>query len=239
MKTQVYTSLSRGHRNHGWLDTHHTFSFANYYNPDRMHFGALRVFNDDIVLGGEGFGMHPHNDMEIITIPLYGALEHKDSLGHHGIIGAGEVQVMSAGTGIRHSEFNANGALPVSLLQIWVIPNKRSVEPRYQQMRVELLDDRNRLIPVVTPDPKEKNALWIHQDAWLSLGSFDLGKELKYKLKHPGNGVFAMVIDGSFTVADQKLALRDAVGVWDSNVIPLKADTDGARILLIEVPMME
>ena len=238
MKTALYTAASRGHMDHGWLDTHHTFSFASYYDPDRMHFGALRVLNDDIVVGGEGFGTHPHDNMEIISIPIAGDLEHRDSMGHHGVIKAGDVQVMSAGTGVRHSEFDASQIMPVNFFQIWIIPNKRNVEPRYQQMTLDFLNTRNRLTQIVTPNPQD-DVLWIHQDAWLSSGEFDEGASTEYAIKRAGNGVFVMVIDGEFTVEGQKLGPRDGLAVWDTDRIKITADTPDARILLIDVPLIE
>jgi redox-sensitive bicupin YhaK (pirin superfamily) len=236
MKTTLYKASTRGHADHGWLDTYHTFSFANYYDPTRIHFGALRVINDDIVEGGEGFGKHPHDNMEIISIPLYGALEHGDSMGNKGVIKAGDVQVMSAGTGVIHSEFNADAKDPVNFFQIWVFPNKKNVQPRYQQMTLDYLHHRNELQQVVSPDPDDAG-LWIHQDAWFSIGQYDKDKEEKYTIKKKGNGVWIMVIEGEFTVAGQKLHRRDGFGISDIDSVDIKADTDNARILVIDVPM--
>ncbi|WP_108821730.1 pirin family protein [Dysgonomonas sp. Marseille-P4361] len=239
MNTTLFRASSRGHANHGWLDSRHTFSFANYYNPDRINFGALRVVNDDIVAGGEGFGTHPHDNMEIVSIPLYGDLEHKDSMGHTEVIRSGEVQVMSAGTGITHSEYNANKEKPVSFFQIWVFPNERNVTPRYDQRKFDFLEKKNQLVQLVGPkDDKENTGMWMHQDAWFSMGTYDKGVEFEYKPKKAGNGVFAMVVEGEFTVAGQKLNHRDALGVSDTDVVKLTADTDNARILLIDVPMV-
>lgn len=236
MKTVLYRASTRGHKYHGWLDTHHTFSFADYYDPDRVHFGALRVINDDIVKGGEGFGTHPHDNMEIISIPLYGDLEHKDSMGHTEVIRPGEVQVMSAGTGILHSEYNSNPDRPVNFFQIWVFPNKKNVEPRYDQRAFDFIHSKNKLVQIVSPN-KEDDNLWIHQDAWFSIGTFDKGTTIEYKPKKKGNGVWAMVVDGEFTVADEKLHHRDGLGVWETDSVKVTADTDNARILLIDVPM--
>lgn len=239
MNTTLFRASSRGHANHGWLDSRHTFSFANYYNPDRINFGALRVVNDDIVAGGEGFGTHPHDNMEIVSIPLYGDLEHKDSMGHTEVIRSGEVQVMSAGTGITHSEYNANKEKPVSFFQIWVFPNERNVTPRYDQRKFDFLEKKNQLVQLVGPkDDKENTGMWMHQDAWFSMGTYDKGVEFEYKPKKAGNGVFAMVVEGEFTVAGQKLNHRDALGVSDTDVVKLTADTGNARILLIDVPMV-
>lgn len=239
MKTTLYRASSRGHANHGWLDARHTFSFANYYDPTRIHFGALRVVNDDIIAGGEGFGTHPHDNMEIITIPLYGDLEHKDSMGHTEVINAGEVQVMSAGSGITHSEYNANEYKPVNLFQIWVFPDKKDVEPRYDQRKFDYIHTKNQLIQVVGPkNDTENTGLWIHQNAWFNIGTFDKGVEFEYKVKKQGNGLFAMVVDGEFTIEGQDLHHRDALGVSEKDNIRIVADTDNARILLIDVPMV-
>ena len=238
MKTTLYRASSRGHANHGWLDSYHTFSFANYYDPNRINFGALRVVNDDIVKGGEGFGTHPHDNMEIVSIPLYGDLEHKDSMGHTEVIHSGEVQVMSAGTGITHSEYNSNENKPVNFFQIWVFPNKKDVEPRYDQRAFEFDHKKNELIQIVGPvNDKENSGLWIHQDAWFNIGTFSKGSQVYYKVKRGGNGVFAMVVEGEFTIGDQKLYHRDAVGISDVEQVKLSADTENARILLIDVPM--
>lgn len=238
MKTTLYRASSRGHANHGWLDSYHTFSFANYYDPNRINFGALRVVNDDIVKGGEGFGTHPHDNMEIVSIPLYGDLEHKDSMGHTEVIHSGEVQVMSAGTGITHSEYNSNENKPVNFFQIWVFPNKKNVEPRYDQRAFEFDHKKNELIQIVgSVNDKENSGLWIHQDAWFNIGTFSKGSQVDYKVKRGGNGVFAMVVEGEFTIGDQKLYHRDAVGISDVEQVKLSADTENARILLIDVPM--
>lgn len=238
MKTTLYRASSRGHAYHGWLDSYHTFSFANYYNPDRINFGALRVVNDDIVKGGEGFGTHPHDNMEIVSIPLYGDLEHKDSMGHTEVIHAGEVQVMSAGTGITHSEYNSNEDKPVNFFQIWVFPDKRNVTPRYDQRAFDYIHSKNQLVQIVGPkDDADNTGLWIHQNAWFNIGTFEKGKEIEYKIKGKGNGIFAMVIEGEFTVEGQKLHHRDGFGIQDTDTVKITADSDNARILLIDVPM--
>jgi len=236
MKSVLYKASTRGHANHGWLDTYHTFSFANYYNPERINFGALRVVNDDIVEGGEGFGRHPHDNMEIVSIPLYGALEHKDSMGSKGVIQAGEIQVMSAGTGVFHSEFNANWDKPVNFFQIWVFPKKKDVEPRYEQKAFDFIHDKNKLVNIVSPDGKD-GSLWVNQDTWFSLGTFDKDTETEYKLKKSGDGLFAMVVEGEFMVGEHTLGRRDAVGLWELEDVKIKALSDDARLLLIEVPM--
>ncbi|NDW09760.1 pirin family protein [Dysgonomonas sp. 520] len=236
MRTVLYKANTRGHANHGWLDTHHTFSFANYYDPDRINFGALRVVNDDIVEGGKGFGTHPHDNMEIVSIPLKGGLKHGDSMGNGGIIHEGEVQVMSAGTGVLHSEFNAYHDKPVNFFQIWVFPNKNDVKPRYEQKKMDFPEHRNKLSEIVTPTPTD-HSLWIHQNAWFNIGMFDKNVSIDYALKDKGNGVFVMVIEGKFNVSGTELDKRDAIGIWETDSINLKALSDDAQILLIEVPM--
>jgi len=226
----------RGHANHGWLDTNHTFSFANYYNPDRMHFGVLRVLNDDHVAAGAGFGTHPHENMEIITIPLEGDLEHKDSMGTQEVIKNGDVQVMSAGTGIYHSEYNANKDRPVKFFQIWVFPNKRNVEPRYDQITLEAPKMENQFMQILSPN-SEDEGVWIHQNAWFDLGKFESGKSVVHSLRDgKSNGVFAMVIDGKFKIEDQELSPRDSFGIWEVDTLSIEAIETG-RLLLMEVPM--
>lgn len=236
METMVlHKAETRGHANHGWLDAHHSFSFANYYNPERMHFGVLRVLNDDQIAAGMGFGTHPHDNMEIITIPLEGDLQHKDSMGNSAVIKNGDVQVMSAGTGIMHSEFNPNKDQQTKLLQIWVFPNKRNVEPRYDQLTLKTEDRHNKLQQILSPNADD-DGVWIHQDAWFHLGNFDKGSETEYTLKKTGNGVYAFVLNGDVTINGQALNKRDGLGVWDTEKLAIKADND-AEILLMEVPM--
>ena len=236
MKTIIYKDSSRGHLNHGWLDTHHTFSFAGYYNPERVNFGALRVVNDDVVQGGEGFGTHPHDNMEIVSIPLYGELEHKDSMGHISVIRPGEIQVMSAGSGITHSEYNAQEDKPLNFFQIWVFPNKQDVKPRYDQREFDFIHNKNKLVTVVSPESVD-SGLWLHQDVWFSIGTFDKDSTIEYKVKKEGNGVFVMVIDGDFDVNGINLTHRDAVGIWETDIIKVTSQSEDARILLIDVPM--
>lgn len=195
----LHKASGRGHADHGWLVSRHTFSFAGYYNPERMSFGLLRVLNDDFVEAGEGFGTHPHDNMEIISIPLEGDLEHRDSMGNTSVITSGEIQVMSAGTGITHSEYNKNNDRPVKFLQIWVFPNKRNVSPRYDQIRIDEAAMRNSLLQVVSPNPEDEG-VWIHQDAWFHLGKFDKDFTTSYSLKKKENGVYAFVLDGDFTI---------------------------------------
>jgi len=227
---------SSGHANHGWLDSYHTFSFANYYNPERIHFGALRVLNDDTVSAGMGFGTHPHDNMEIISIPTFGDLEHKDSMGTVSVIKQGDVQVMSAGTGVTHSEYNKNSDKPVKFFQIWIIPNKENVKPRYDQIKLKAEDRKNKLQQIVSPNPDDEG-MWIHQDAWFHLGSLDKDTELIYNLKKNGNGVYVFVIEGEVTVNEQKLSRRDGLEITDTEQLNIKADSE-AEILLMEVPML-
>lgn len=234
MKTVLHKANTRGHANHGWLDSHHTFSFAGYYDPTRVHFGALRVLNDDIVAGGNGFGQHPHDNMEIVSIPLKGALEHRDTTGRHEIIKTNDVQIMSAGSGIAHSEFNASKNDQVNFLQIWVFPKLRNIQPRYEQKTFKPEDRVNQLQTVVAP--ASEGAIHINQDAWFSLGTLKKGTAASYDLKKSGNGVYAFVIDGDVTLNDQKLNKRDGLGVWETEKLSITADSD-AEILLMEVPM--
>ena len=235
MNTILHKAETRGHANHGWLDSHHTFSFANYYNPERMHFGVLRVLNDDIVDEGKGFSTHPHDNMEIISIPLEGDLEHKDSMGNTAVIREGDVQVMSAGTGIYHSEYNKNSDRKVKFLQIWVFPDKKDVEPRYDQISLKDLETKNEFFRILSPDPDDKG-VWIHQDAWFHLGEFSQGISTVYKLNKSGNGVYAFVIDGEAEINGQKLNKRDGYGMWDITSLQFKSITD-SKVLLMEVPM--
>jgi redox-sensitive bicupin YhaK (pirin superfamily) len=235
MKTVLHTSDSRGHANHGWLNSHHTFSFANYYNPERIHFGMLRVLNDDTVSAGRGFGTHPHDNMEIISIPLEGDLEHKDSMGNTAVIKQGDVQVMSAGTGVYHSEYNKNEDSEVKFLQIWVFPNKKNVTPRYDQISTADIEKKNTFYQVVSPNQHDEG-VWMHQDAWFHIGQFDEAKEETYKIRKPGNGVYAFVLEGNAEVEGQSLNKRDGFGVWDTEEITISAQP-GSKILLMEVPM--
>lgn len=234
--TVLHKADSRGKANHGWLNSHHSFSFANYYNPDRMNFGVLRVLNDDVVSAGMGFGTHPHNNMEIISIPLEGDLEHKDSMGTAAVIKQGDIQVMSAGTGIMHSEYNANKDKPVKFLQIWVFPNKKDVKPRYDQITLDLEDRKNKLQQVLSPNPDDAG-VWIHQNAWFNLTSLEAGKSLTYEVNDPvNNGVYAFLIEGEATINGQSLERRDGFGLWDIDKLDIKADSN-TELLLMEVPM--
>ncbi|MEM9920015.1 MAG: pirin family protein [Bacteroidota bacterium] len=235
MKTVLHKADTRGHANHGWLDSHHTFSFANYYNPERTNFGVLRVLNDDVVSGGRGFGTHPHDNMEIISIPLSGALQHKDTLGNTHVIRKGNVQVMSAGTGIRHSEYNDHSDEEVRFLQIWLFPERRNVEPRYDDILFDPKDLHNNLLQVLSPNPEDEG-VWIHQKAWFHMGEFDKNFETTYEIKRSGNGVYAFVLEGDVTIEGQPLNRRDGYGLWDVDKLHIKADKD-AQLLLMEVPM--
>ena len=235
-KRTLHKANTRGHANHGWLNAHHSFSFANYYDPTRVHFGALRVLNDDTIAPGMGFGRHPHDNMEIITIPLEGAIEHQDSMGHREVIQSGDIQVMSAGTGIAHSEYNANKDKPLKLLQIWVIPRENNVSPRYGQATLRREDRINKLQQIVSPGPA-KEGIWINQDAWFHLGTLEKGCQAEYQIKKKGNGVYAFVIDGDVTINGVSLNKRDALGISDTDKLSITADS-AAELLLIEVPMI-
>lgn len=236
-KTVLHKANSRGHANHGWLNSFHTFSFANYYDPERMQFGALRVLNDDTVAPGMGFGTHPHKNMEIISIPLSGDLEHKDSMGNVTVIRHGDIQVMSAGKGITHSEYNKNQDREVKFLQIWVQTNQQNVIPRYDQITLNIGDRKNRLQQILSPN-KEDEGVWIYQNAWFHLGTFDTNHAVDYKLKGKNNGVYAFVINGEFTIEGQQLNNRDGIGIWDTDQFTLVSHSDHAEILLMEVPMI-
>jgi redox-sensitive bicupin YhaK (pirin superfamily) len=235
MKSVLHRANTRGHANHGWLDTHHTFSFANYQNPERMHFGVLRVLNDDRVAGGKGFGKHPHDNMEIISIPLEGDLEHQDSMGNVAVIREGDVQVMSAGTGIHHSEYNKNPDEEVKFLQIWMFPREKNVEPRYDQISTSDVKKKNAFYQVLSPS-KDDAGVWVHQDAWFHLGEFDAGVSEQYSIKKPGNGVYLFVLEGEVDVEGQTLTKRDGFGLWDTDKVSLKAN-ENAKVLLMDVPM--
>jgi quercetin 2,3-dioxygenase len=236
-KTTPHKANTRGHADHGWLDTWHTFSFAGYYDKDRVHFGALRVLNDDTVAPGTGFGRHPHDNMEIVSIPLSGELRHQDSMGHVQVLRPGDVQVMSAGTGLTHSEENDSDENALKFLQIWVIPNKRNVAPRYEQVTIDEAKQRNAFQQLVSPDPGDEGS-WIHQDAWFHLGVFDAGISQSYRLKQTGNGLYAFVISGGAVVEAQDLSPRDGIGIEDANEVSLSFTEPETRLLLIEVPMI-
>ena len=233
MKKIIHRAKDRGIQDHGWLKAAHSFSFANYHDPAKMHFGLLRVLNDDIVAPGMGFGTHGHDNMEIVTLPLSGTLAHKDSLGSEGNIKRGEVQIMSAGKGIQHSEFNGSSTDEVNLLQVWVFPKERNIEPRYDQRSFE--DVVNGFKTVVSPD-KEDDAMWINQDAFFTLGNFTAGQKASYKIKRSGNGAYVFLIEGSAGIEEVVLDKRDAVGIYDTEEFEI-AFKEGSKVLIIEVPM--
>ncbi|TAF34066.1 MAG: pirin family protein [Cytophagales bacterium] len=231
----LHKAAKRGYANHGWLESYHSFSFASYYNPEQMHFGVLRVLNDDRIAGGAGFGTHPHDNMEIVSIPLSGALEHKDSMGNVAVISKGEIQVMSAGTGISHSEKNKNTKEEAKFLQIWIIPNKRNVTPRYDQIKLNAEERVNTFQQILSPSPNDAG-VWIHQDAWFHLADFEPGKSSDYQIKKSGNGVYAFVLSGTATINGIELEARDGLGVWNTDKIEVKANSQ-LEILLMDVPM--
>lgn len=236
MNTVLHKADTRGDANHGWLQSKHTFSFANYHNPERMHFGVLRVLNDDKVAPGMGFGTHPHQNMEIISIPLEGDLEHKDSMNNIAVIKSGDIQVLSAGTGITHSEYNKNKNKEVKFLQIWVFPKTKNVKPRYDQITLDETKRNNQFQQVLSPNPDDAGVL-VNQDAWFSMTNLDKNKELSYQLNNPEkNGVYVFVLKGNATVNNQSLNNRDGFGVWDVNQLDIKADSN-TELLLMEVPM--
>jgi len=235
MNTVLHKSSSRGQVNHGWLNARHSFSFANYYNPDRMNFGVLRVLNDDVISGGNGFGLHPHENMEIISIPLDGALAHKDNMGNESVIKSGDIQVMSAGTGIMHSEFNHSADADVKLLQIWLDPKTKNVMPRYDQITLDAKKVKNKMHQILSPN-KEDDGVWIHQNAWFHLGNIDKGKQVNYTLKDAKNGVYAFILEGEVSIENQVLNKRDGFGVWNTKEIKIITNSN-SKILLLEVPM--
>ncbi|WP_074408694.1 MULTISPECIES: pirin family protein [Aquimarina] len=235
MKTVLHKSNTRGKAEYGWLNSHHSFSFANYYDPKRMNFGVLRVLNDDIVAPGMGFKKHPHDNMEIISIPLEGDLEHKDSIGNTTVIKQGDIQVMSAGTGVFHSEHNKNRDRDVKFLQIWIVPNKKDVEPRYDQITLNSKNLQNQLYQILSPNTDDLG-VWIHQDAWFYIGELEMGNVQNYTLKDPKSGVYTFVLDGDVTIENQNLHKRDGFGLWETDHIKIKADSN-SKVLLMEVPM--
>jgi redox-sensitive bicupin YhaK (pirin superfamily) len=236
MKTILYPAKERGHVNLGWLDSFHSFSFGQYHDPKKVHFGALRVVNDDSIAGGGGFGTHPHDNMEIVTIPLEGKLAHKDSTGNEGIISKGDVQIMSAGTGIRHSEYNASSTDYAKLLQIWVFPKQKNIKPAYGQKTFDLKDRYNNWQVVVSPDANE-NGLNINQDARFSLVNLEAGKSISYDMKWKDAGLYLFVIDGAVKSEGQTLTNRDALGISETEKVQIEA-VSNAQVLAIEVPLV-
>ena len=236
MKTTLHKSNTRGEANHGWLKSRHTFSFASYHNPERMSFGALRVLNDDLVAASKGFGTHPHDNMEIISVVLKGSLKHKDTMGNEHVIKEGDVQIMSAGTGVAHSEYNNSNFDDVSFLQIWVIPEKRNIKPRYAQKDFSALRKRNVIQTVVSPT-EESGSLPINQNSFFSILDLEEAKSSSYQVKNSGNGVYIFVLDGSVSVGDQILETRDGLGIENTGSFEITANSD-SKVLLIEVPML-
>ncbi len=235
MNIMIHKSESRGHANHGWLDTYHTFSFGMYHEPSRIHFGMLRVLNDDFVIGGAGFGKHNHDNMEIISIPLQGSLAHSDSTGNEGVISTGDVQIMSAGSGIQHAEYNASETELVNFLQLWIIPKEKNIQPRYDQLSFTKEQLRNQLRPIVSATEKE-GTLWINQDAELYLGEFDASIEISHDIKSANHGIYIFVIEGSLTIGDITLNKRDGIGIYDTDSV-LATVHKHSKLLLIEVPI--
>jgi len=234
MQKIIYKSDSRGHVNFGWLDSNHSFSFGHYYNPDRMNFGLLRVLNDDLVAGGAGFPTHPHSNMEIVSIPLKGSLAHRDSTGSEKVIKAGEVQIMSAGSGLTHSEYNYSKTEEVNFLQIWILPKEMNINPRYDQKEFSVLERQNSFQTIVSPS--DRNALWINQDAWLSLAEIDKGRRLTYKFHNHNSGLYLFLIEGEISIGNEHLKRRDAIGVWETSYSEINA-IEHSKLLLIEVPI--
>lgn len=236
MKTIIHPATERGIADHGWLKARHSFSFSNYYHPEKIQFGALRVLNDDTIAPSMGFGKHPHDNMEIITIPLSGGVRHKDSMGNEGVVNPGEVQIMSAGTGVIHSEHNASSSDYLNLFQIWILPALRNIAPRYDQKQFDVADRKNRFQTLVSPE-KSDSTLWINQQAWLSLGKFDQSSAVNYELHATNNGVYIMVVSGAIEIDGQQLNNRDAIGISDTSAVALNFLKD-SEILVIEIPML-
>lgn len=234
-KTVLHKADSRSIADHGWLKSFQTFSFGGNYNPERIQFGALRVLNDDYIDGGTGFGEHPHDNMEIISIVLEGGLKHEDSMHNIAVIEPGEVQVMSAGTGIYHQEYNNDEQVPAKFLQIWLFPNQRNVTPRYQQERYDKNLLPNQFTQILSPNPNDAG-VWIYQDAWFHLGKFEAGLKISHPLKHKENGIYVFVIKGAIRVNGQDLAERDGYGLWEIDALEINTLTE-AEVLLMEVPM--
>lgn len=235
MKKIIHKAEDRGYADHGWLKARHSFSFAEYFNREKMNFGLLRVLNDDIVEPGEGFGEHPHDNMEIVTIPLEGELEHKDSTGTSGVIRVNDIQIMSAGSGVYHSEFNHSDKNLINLLQTWVFPKEQNITPRYDQITLDPGKIKNKINTFVSPG-KEKDKLWINQDAYFSLCDLDKSNSATYKIQKEGNGVYIFLIEGKIAVEDEILSRRDAIGIWETSEIIISAE-ENSKVLFIEVPM--
>jgi len=237
MKTVFYPAGERGHADFGWLNAHHSFSFGQWYNPEKMNFGALRVLNDDLIAGGAGFPTHPHDNMEIVTIPLSGAIAHKDSTGGNGIINAGDVQILNAGTGVRHSEYNASATETLNLLQLWVFPKQQNIKPRYEQKSFKTGDRKNKWQVVVSPNEKD-GGLWINQDAIFALTDLQAGNDIRYEKSFPNNSVYFFLIEGVVKIGDQVLEKKDALAISEADGIKITATSD-AKLLCIEIPMLK
>jgi len=237
MKTIFYPAGERGHADFGWLNAHHSFSFGQWYNPEKMNFGALRVLNDDLIAGGAGFPTHPHDNMEIVTIPLSGAIAHKDSTGGNGIINAGDVQILNAGTGVRHSEYNASATETLNLLQLWVFPKQQNIKPRYEQKSFKTGDRKNKWQVVVSPNEKD-GGLWINQDAIFALTDLQAGNDIRYEKSFPNNSVYFFLIEGVVKIGDQVLEKKDALAISEADGIKISATSD-AKLLCIEIPMLK
>lgn len=235
MKTIIHPADKRGHADHGWLKTWHSFSFASWHDEEKIHFGMLRVLNDDTIAPGKGFGMHPHDNMEIVTIPLKGTLEHKDNMGNKGQIRYGEIQAMSAGTGVLHSEYNPSETEETQLFQVWVFPKVKNIKPRYEQKKFSLEDRKNKFQLIVSPE-KQGKTMWINQDAFFSLGNFEKGVKTTYTLNLKGNGVYLMVVEGKISAEGNLLNKRDAIGISETDIVKIEA-LDNSEILAIEIPM--
>lgn len=236
MKTTLHRADSRGSVDHGWLKAKHSFSFGSYQNADRMNFGLLRVINDDIISPGKGFDTHPHKDMEIVTIPLSGSLKHKDSVGNEAVIKSGEVQLMSAGKGVFHSEFNNSLKDYINLLQIWVMPEKIGILPRYDQKSFDINERKNKWQVVVNPIDTDDGGLKINQQAWFSLLDMDNNNEIIYTTHQPHSGVYFFTIEGQVIIGNENLHKRDAIGIEGTSKIALKSKSE-LKLLAIEVPM--
>ncbi len=234
---KILRNKARGYASHGWLKSHHSFSFANYHNPEWINFGALRVINDDIVLGGRGFGAHPHDNMEIISIPLSGDLAHKDSNGNEKVIKNGDIQVMSAGTGIVHSEYNANADMAVNFLQIWVFPNERNVAPRYQQKTINFDKSHNNFLTLLSPNRDAEESVWIHQNAWFSLATIDTNTSVQYQKHDANNGTYIFILEGDSIVRDEQLNTKDAIIFDDLAEFAVTTKSNATKVLILEVPM--
>ncbi|MFM2206405.1 MAG: hypothetical protein RL213_380 [Bacteroidota bacterium] len=235
MKSVFHPAQERGHADHGWLDAHHSFSFASWHDPSRIRFGVLRVLNDDIVAANAGFGMHPHQDMEIITVPLSGSLQHRDDMGNGSVIGPEDVQVMSAGTGVQHSEFNPSSDQPVNLFQLWIFPKEKGISPRYDQGKFLPQERLNRIQTLASGLPG-KGGLYIHQDASVSRVRLEQDHSLEYPISNKGNGAYVMVIEGESEIGGCRAKRRDAVGVWETDSVTLHA-VSASELLIIDIPM--